>query len=337
MLSVAALGIGYLVSLLFSGHYVHKIRWKPLILFIFCVWLLGVFGSGYSKQYNSFYVLLFSRIVTGCREAAFQVVAPPLIQDRGGMYTGLWLSVYLAGLPVGLASGYVYGSFIACSDRWGWDWAYYFLFIVSLPQLLVLMFVKDESNGGILAGVEQPVAHDCDGDGLTVHEPLLCASPAEDDNERVNLRKFSVFSEFKACISCPVLVTLSLGWAAILGACASISTFGVSFVVALELFDNENVAASWFGTLAAVAGILGTILGGRLADKVLKQYRGREGDARRGDGVDDAFRHPIIASMLPRISMLVVMSMIFVFPTVVVHNAVVFLVLLFIGWVLLCK
>ena len=58
-------------------------------------------------------------MATGCSEAAFQVVAPPLIQDRGGRHSGLWLSIYLTGLPVGLAFGYVYGSFIASSEQWG--------------------------------------------------------------------------------------------------------------------------------------------------------------------------------------------------------------------------
>ena len=233
MLSVAALGIGYLVSLLFSGHYVHKIRWKPLVLFIFCVWLLGVFGSGYSKQYNSFYVLLFSRMATGCSEAAFQVVAPPLIQDRGGKHTGLWLSIYLTGLPVGLAFGYVYGSFIASSDRWGWDWAYYFMCIASVPPLMVMMVVKDENNGGILGGagesieVESCGCEDDNGDsegnrensGLATHEPLLASSIDEDDanHERhSNHRTFTVFSEIKACLSSPILDTFAIGWAAII-------------------------------------------------------------------------------------------------------------------------
>ena len=41
---------GYAVSLLLSGHYVHKIRWKPLVFSSLCVWWLGVLGSGNAKQ-----------------------------------------------------------------------------------------------------------------------------------------------------------------------------------------------------------------------------------------------------------------------------------------------
>ena len=278
-------------------------------------------------------------MVTGCREATFQVVAPPLIQDPGGKHVGMWFGIYLAGAPVGLTIGYIYASFMSTSVQWGWDWAYYFLCIFSLPPLMVLVFVKDEIDGGILGGMGQSIVNNYDGDGLALHEPLLVVSHDEDDidTKHANQRTFTLSSEIKACLSSPVLVTLSLGWAAIIGACSSICTFGVSIVVALELFDNERQAASWFGTSAAVAGVVGTLLGGKVVDSVLEKYIEHSDDARRGDDVDDAFRHPIIASMLSRINVLVALSILFILPTISVHNAVIFLGLLFIGWVLLCK
>ena len=116
----AAFMIGYTIAIILSGHYVHKIKWKPLVFSGLCIWWLGVLGSGNAKQYNSFYVLLFSRMATGCAEAAFQVIAPPLIQDRAGDRAGFWLSVFLMGLPLGLSVGYIYGSHMATSMLWGW-------------------------------------------------------------------------------------------------------------------------------------------------------------------------------------------------------------------------
>ena len=187
-------------------------------------------GSGNAKQYNSFYVLLFSRMATGCSEAAFQVVAPPLIQDRGGNKSGLWLSIYLTGLPVGLAFGYIYGSRMAGSAKWGWDWAYYWMCIASLPLLVVLAFVKDETNGGILSGAEEIIDVDMTDESsgeeyeggasrLTAHQPLLADDEngppltEEEGGHMQQQQKFTLFSEIKACLSSPVLVSLSLGWA----------------------------------------------------------------------------------------------------------------------------
>ena len=313
------------------------------------VWWLGVLGSGNAKRYDSFYVLLFSRMATGCSEAAFQVVAPPLIQDRGGNHAGLWLSVYLTGLPVGLAFGYVYGSVMASSEEWGWDWAYYFMCMGSLPPLLVLLFVRDNSNGGILGGAGEVVEEDdnVSGEGAGVpsasaaHEPLLLSGEVADENvnheTQINHRNFTLFSEMKACISSPVLVTLSLGWAAIIGVVASLGTFGGAFVLALQLYDDEREAAYWFGISAALAGVIGTPIGGNLADKILERYVNNADGARRGEGIDDSLRHPIIASMLSRINILVAVSMIFIFSTLAMREAAFFLAFLVIGWTLLCE
>jgi MFS family permease len=104
---------GYSVAIVLSSHYVHKLRWKTLVLVGLCVWWLAVLGSGAALSWNSYYVLLVARMASGVSEAAFHVVAPPLIQDRSGRDVGMWMSVYLCGMPVGLAVGYVYGSYMA--------------------------------------------------------------------------------------------------------------------------------------------------------------------------------------------------------------------------------
>lgn len=104
---------GYSIAIVLSSHFVHKIRWKTLVLMGLSIWWFAVLGSGTALTLNSFNMLLVSRMASGVSEAAFHVVAPPLIQDRSGKDAGLWLSVYISGMPVGLAFGYVYGSFMA--------------------------------------------------------------------------------------------------------------------------------------------------------------------------------------------------------------------------------
>ena len=91
------------------------------------------------------------------------------------------------------------------------------------------MFVRDDTNGGVLGGAEEYDsigigASDGDASGVsaettgqTAHQPLL----AETDETEVQIeeegrrkqRKFTLFTEIEACLSSPVLVTLSLGWA----------------------------------------------------------------------------------------------------------------------------
>jgi hypothetical protein len=69
-------------------------------------------------------------------------------------------------------------------------------------------------------------------------------------------------------------------------------------------------------------------LGGNLADKVLKRYGGQG---------DDSLRHSINANMLPRVNVIVVIALIFIFPTLLMQEAVFFISFLFIGWTLLCE
>uniref|UniRef100_A0A7S2KW68 Major facilitator superfamily (MFS) profile domain-containing protein n=1 Tax=Skeletonema marinoi TaxID=267567 RepID=A0A7S2KW68_9STRA len=379
----AAFMIGYTLAIILSGHYVHKIKWKPLVFFGLCVWWLGVLGSGNAKQYNSFYVLLFSRMATGCSEAAFQVVAPPLIQDRAGKRAGFWLSIFLMGLPLGLSVGYIYGSHMATSELWGWDWAYYWMCIGSFPLLVVFAFVRDVTNGGVLSGevvdvelegVGSVTAVIIDGERdevdeedererstslttATTLEPLL---PPLDNNSNSAVDatskhhhnnssaadkkdKFTILSEVKTCLNSKILVTLSLGQAAIFGVVTALGTFGGAFILALQLFDDEKVAATWFGITAALAGVIGTPLGGSLVDKILARYGAGDNDndggasssGLRGEGIDDSLRHPIIASILPRMNALVAAAMLFIFPTLAMQDAAFFLFFLFVGWTLL--
>eukprot|EP00986_Skeletonema_menzelii_P001681 scaffold460_cov81-Skeletonema_menzelii.AAC.21 len=376
----AAFMIGYTIAIILSGHYVHKIKWKPLVFSGLCIWWLGVLGSGNAKQYNSFYVLLFSRMATGCSEAAFQVVAPPLIQDRAGARAGFWLSVFLMGLPLGLSVGYIYGSHMATSVLWGWDWAYYWMCIGSFPLLIVFAFVRDRTNGGILSGEEEKEEHqeeeeedeattttdDAVTSSTATLEPLLPPPRTSSPNITINNNnnsaqnasskhhdnsigdkkdKFTILSEVKTCLNSKILVSLSLGQAAIFGVVTALGTFGGAFILALQLFNDEKVAATWFGITAALAGVIGTPLGGSLVDKILARYgagdtdnndgSGGGGGGVRGEGVDDSLRHPIIASILPRMNALVAVGMVFIFPTLAMKDAAFFLCFLFVGWTLL--
>ena len=344
---------GYSIAIVLSSHFVHKIRWKTLVLTGLSIWWFAVLGSGAALTVNSFYVLLVSRMASGVSEAAFHVVAPPLIQDRSGKNAGLWLSVYISGMPVGLAFGYVYGSFMASHETLGWNYAYYFECVFAFPLIIAMAFVKDSINGGVLSGAGEyettstsGVSSMTPGDLSLVEEetqePLLASIPASSPLDHPHkTKKYTIWSEIKTCFSSPLLVTLSLGYAAMIAVVASLGTFGGAFVLALNLFDNERVAAVCFGSAAAISGIVGTPMGGKLVDRVVSRYGGKnmeEGSMSPGigaDKIDDSMRHSIVGSILPRINVLILGSLLFIFPTLVMHNAVYFLTFLSVGWMLL--
>ena len=214
-----------------------------------------------------------------------------------------------------------------------------------------MAFVKDNINGGVLSGAGEyettsSVSNVPLGDLSLVEEntqePLLASTPESSPLDRPHTtKKYTIWSEIKTCFSSPLLVTLSLGYAAMIAVVASLGTFGGAFVLALNLFDNERVAAVCFGSAAAISGIVGTPIGGKLVDRVVSRYGGKnieEGSMSPGigaDKIDDSMRHSIISSIMPRINVLILGSLLFIFPTLVMHDAVYFLTFLSIGWMLL--
>ena len=215
-------------------------------------------------------------------------------------------------------------------------------------------FVKDNINGGVLSGAgEYEPANGGSRENIEIsslamteedtQEPLLAlASETASLKQPQKTKKFTIWSEIKTCFSSPLLVTLSLGYAAMIAVVASLGTFGGAFVLALNLFDDERVAAACFGSAAALSGVVGMPLGGRLVDRVLSRYGGKNMEVGsmspggiRGDKIDDSMRHSIVGSIMPRINLLVLGSLLFVAPTLGMHNPVYFLSFLSIGWILL--
>jgi hypothetical protein len=230
-------------------------------------------------------------------------------------------------------------------------------------------FVKDNINGGVLTGAGEYEATNItssdtsSNNGLDLAEvsslaltesdtlePLLASaqglsSPTTSSTttRSKKTKKFTIWSEIKTCFSSPLLVTLSLGYAAMIAVVASLGTFGGAFVLALNLFDDERVAAACFGSAAALSGVVGMPLGGRLVDRVLSRYGGKNNrelgsmspGGISGDKIDDSMRHSVVGGIMPRINLLVFGSLLFISPTLVMHDAVYFLTFLSIGWILL--
>ena len=136
-------------------------------------------------------------------------------------------------------------------------------------MVLVLAFVQDNTNGGILTGEGGSAAGDAPRE--TSDEPLLARADADGSGARPRSGgrpaqpPHTLFSGMRACLDAPILVFLSLGWAAIIGkpvdpapppraavdslafltrplsrparagVVASVGTFGGAFVVALQV------------------------------------------------------------------------------------------------------
>lgn len=323
--------LGYSVAITICGHLVHSVPWKKMTMLGFAVWICAVFLSALSYSFDSYFVLFVARVLTGVSEASFQVIAPPMFQDRGGERAGFWLSLFLSAMPLGMAAGFVLGSQVANSAL-GWHWAFWLEGLIALPVLFVgICFVKDEKNGGVFAP----------------HDPTPVNVVEEDGTPATT--KLSFWDEIKVCVQSKSLVAIIAAQSICIAIFAVLSTFGGAFLLALGIFESETKGATSFATAAAIGGALGTPMGGLVVDRVLAKYKHNnpldEGDDEeteiteglRMNKVTKSRIHSLqqLTSLLPVITAIVGAGIVLCYPTLFFNSAGPFIGFFFCGWIFL--
>lgn len=309
--------LGYSVAIVICGHLVHTIPWKNMTLSGFSLWIIAVFLSALSFYFNSFFLLFTARIITGVSEASFAVIAPPMFQDRGGKRAGLWLSLYLSAMPLGVALGYITGSQVANASGLGWQWAFLLVGLLAFPVLGVGFLIQDGKNGGVFAPFEQ-------------------GEQTENMNGETT-SKLTMWQETKVCLESKSLLAIIAAQSICIAIVAVLSTFGGAFLLALGVFKSETKGASLFALTAAIGGILGTPVGGLIVDKVLDPYKEKyEVNDAEADAIDstesriDSLRQ--LTTLLPVTTGVVGIGIFLCYPTLFFARATPFLGFLFVGW-----
>lgn len=182
-----------------------------------------------------YYPLLFARGLVGVGEAAFLVLAPPFI-DRVAPDNskGLWLALFYATIPFGMAIGFGYGGFLGGADH------YTFIFLIDaalMAPFIVLAF-------GAPAKWEQAGA----APGKTTdHSEPFWVAPMK------LLRQ-------------PTYLCLAMGYACYTFTIGGFSVFAPQFLqYTYEM--QQGTANLIFGGITAFTGLVGTAAGGWLLEK----------------------------------------------------------------------
>lgn len=230
----------YAIACIVAGHLASRMPPMKVVAWGLVIWVLAVVASGMAKSFNSFYVLAVGRAFSGCGEASFQCVGPPFIEKYAPESSkSLWMGLFYVAIPLGTAIGFGFSAIM--SQHLGWDWAYYIEAVMMVPFIVFCFLVK------------------------------LPKAPELPDNSYADelSREPSLKEEFTACVSNSVFVCITLGYAAFNATIAGFSTFGPTFALGLGLLDDEVTASLYFGGVVALAGILGTPLGGIIADRAV--------------------------------------------------------------------
>jgi MFS transporter, Spinster family, sphingosine-1-phosphate transporter len=200
--------------------------------------ILWSLASGASGLAATFAILFATRICVGIGEGGYGPAAPTILADLFPIETrGRMMAIFYAAIPVGSALGYVIGGLVGA--HFGWRWAFY---LVTPPGLLL----------GLLCFWQR--------------DPRVAAHHLEQESPRRSitdyLRLFRTRSYLINCVA-QTLMTFVTG--------------GLGFWAAAYLrYRNQSpdVGMTIFGLITVVAGLVSTLLGGVIADKLRPRFAG---------------------------------------------------------------
>ncbi len=210
-----------------------RMRRKNLIAGGVLLWSLATVGAAFARNYHE---LLIARALLGVGEACYATIAPSIIAD---LYSkdqrSRKLAYFYLATPVGSALGYILGGYIG--EYYGWRAVF---LVGGLPGLLfaLLAFLMVEPPRG--QHDDEPLDT---GPGLSMAATLkrLLRTPAW----RINTIGLA-------------LLTFTIGGLALWMPSYLARAHGMS----------PGAAGTIFGGVTVVAGICGTLLGGRLGDRM---------------------------------------------------------------------
>jgi MFS family permease len=225
-------------------------RWSLIGIGVI-LWSLASSGSGLATGFG---LLFLTRCFVGIGEAAYGPVAPAIISDFYPVKVrGQVLAWFYMAIPVGSALGYVLGEGVAKSDigPWGagalgfspesWRWAFY---CVMPPGILLgawCFFMREPSPGQAdLAGAQK--------------------------RARVQWRDYLVL------LRTPSYVYCTLGMAAM-----TFAIGGIAFWMPYYLTQRTGTGGApigTFGKIVVVSGLVATLLGGIVGDKLRTRFSG---------------------------------------------------------------
>lgn len=198
--------------------------------------ILWSLASGASGLAATFMILLATRIFVGIGEGGYGPAAPTVLSDLFPVATrGRVMAIFCAAIPVGSALGYVLGGLI--TQHLGWRWAFY---LVTPPGLLLgaLCFTQKDSRIRTNGGARRP-------------RPTLA-----------DYAKLFRTRSYVLNIVAQTAMTFVLG--------------GIAFWIPAYLQYRHQPASGTviFGGITVVAGLISTLAGGALADRLRRRYPG---------------------------------------------------------------
>ena len=226
--------LGYFLTSPLFGYFGDRVSRKWLIAAGIFVWSLGTVLTGFAKIYL---LLLAFRVLVGVGEASYATISPSLISDSfPASRRNNALTIFYVAIPVGSALGYILGGQMAA--HFGWRWAFVWAGVPGLLLALVMLPFAEPARGQSdgAASAPKPTVRDILG---------LFRLPA-----------------FNLVVGGYTAYTFALG---------AFAVWGPSFLERIHHVEKQH-AATFFGAVLVVTGLIGTMSGGFLATRWQKRH-----------------------------------------------------------------
>ena len=216
----------------------------PLIALGVAIWSIATALAGFARGFVS---LMITRSTVGVGEAAYGTIAPALLADAFPIEKrGRVFSIFFAAIPVGSAAGYVLGGLV--DQHYGWRAAF---FIAGTPGIILSLLVL---------GVKDPPRGMQDVSTAHATRPLADALGDSVTGAYVDLLKNTRF-----------LVT-ALGYGAYTFALGGLAFWFPAFLERIRGMSHSQATVT-FGSIALFTGVVGTIVGGWIGDRLLSKTK----------------------------------------------------------------
>lgn len=221
------------------GYLGDRMRRKYLIAGGVLLWSLATIAGGFARTYEE---LLVSRALLGVGEACYATIAPSIIADlyRKDIRSRMLAYFYLA-TPVGSALGYVLGGYIG--EFYGWRAVF---LCGGIPGILFALLA------------------------LLMVEPRRGQHDEETEAPRPPL---PLWATVKRLLQTPAWRTNTIGLAMLTFTLGGLALWMPSYLERVHDM-RPGPANTLFGAITVVAGIVGTLAGGRLGDRMQARSAG---------------------------------------------------------------
>jgi MFS family permease len=243
--------VGFAVASPIFAHLSHRIPGNILMSVGLFAWVASAAVAGFAWHY---YVLLVARILIGVGEAAFASLAPAEIDDLAPpARRALWMGIFFSSIPIGQAAGYGGAGVIA--KYLGWRYTFYFEAAAMLPFAIILLCMKPVAKQ-VTKKEDVELADDADAAEMSARFV---------DDATSHTAPPTAAKTLVALWSNTPYVLIVLGYAALVSVTGSLGLYMPDYITT-HLAIDASVASVEFGATLACAGLVGTVVGGVLAD-----------------------------------------------------------------------